>query len=211
MTRPLWLAAAAAGALGLVLALGSESVSSSEPAQTPASAEQSESRTQADVERLRASLARTERRIAQLETERPNQAAPPPDGANEEPADRNARPAAFTNEERRTHVAQAFEAERPDPSWRGESDARSLLRQVLPAGSALQSVECRHSLCRAETSHPSAEAQQAYVNTLAMPNAEHEMRFAGMLFDEGGERDGRDGSLRSVTYLVRAGYPLPSP
>ena len=136
---------------------------------------------------------------------------PAPAVASADPADQSAQPAKFTDAERREHVAEVFDAERTDPSWHGEADARSLFRQVLPAGSALRSVACRKSLCRVETSHPDAEARRAYVNALAMPNPGREMPFAGMLFDAEDDQAENGQTLRSVTYLVRTGYDLPNP
>jgi hypothetical protein len=106
-------------------------------------------------------------------------------------------------------VDAAFDSESVDPSWRPEAEVRSTLRELLPAGVSLRSVDCRRSLCRVETSHPNAESQRAYVQAVAMPSPTQGNRpFDGALFDEGTPSPGGH-EVRSITYLMRPGFEPP--
>ena len=210
MQKLMWLAAPAIAALWLALMCGSEERSSDLAGDRAEAGGEQLSRAQTDVDSLRESLARAERRIAQLETAKPNGVEPNRAEPSEPDREAKSAPAQFSNEDRDAHVARVFAAEGVDPSWHAEPEIRSLLAGALPSGSQLRGMDCRSSLCRVETTHRTVADQKAYVNTLFLPRAVRPLPFAGMMFQQSERADGA-GQLTTLTYFVRLGHELPSP
>ncbi len=114
-----------------------------------------------------------------------------------------------TSQQRWHRVEQAFAAEVPDPAWHPEAAFRALFAHTLPAGSALDAIECRSSLCRVETSHLDSDGRLAFLSALAMPDPTHPLGFAAALFgDSVPSPDGR--GVRSIMYVLRSGRELPT-
>lgn len=117
--------------------------------------------------------------------------------------------AEVTREQRWQRVEQVFASEAPDPSWHPEAEFRALFARVLPAGSALRTIDCKDSLCRVEMSHPDAQGRFASLNALALPDPTRPQAFAAALFGESAPSpDGR--GVHSVVYLLRSGRDFPS-
>src|SRR5204863_8569843 len=56
-----------------------------------------------------------------------------------------------------------FTHDQTSPSSALERDLRTRIQAQLPAGSRLESVECRQALCRVRSLHPDQAAYQSYV------------------------------------------------
>jgi hypothetical protein len=208
MSKALWAGTLAAIGLWLSFALRSESqagrgVASPPQPAAPAGADAA----RVELAQLRQSLARTERRLAELETTRPDAQAQPQLARGQESSPATADSQQFTNQQRQERVAAAFAAERADPSWQPERALGEVMREALPPGSSVRAIDCRSSLCRVETSHPDASSQRTYVSAIVFSQPGRVRPYDGALFDEGEALAG--GGLRSVTYFLRPGRELP--
>ena len=212
MSRGVVLAFIAAGAGALLLwKPGAGDPARLRPAPASASAAPGDSSlAQAELDRMRAGLARPERRIAELElaASRPSAAEP---AAADDPSGVAPGRAEPTDRDQHQFVARAFDTEADDPDWTAEADIQAELQSQLPEGPSVRSVVCRTTLCRVETRHPDQDAQRAYVNALGMPRPGPPRPFKGALFDQGDPVPGGAGELSSVTYLVRRGHAFPTP
>lgn len=166
-------------------------------------------RMQAELEHMRATLARTEHRLAQLETNPSAAATAPEDDGALEP-ETSPKTAEVSDGERRAFVAQSYEREARDPSWQPEAELRSLLKEVLPAGAAIRALECKQTLCRLETTHPDQASQAAFVQAFLFARPGQERPYGGALFDEPAASPDGHGVL-STTYLLRPGHDMPAP
>jgi hypothetical protein len=54
-------------------------------------------------------------------------------------------------------VAAEFDRDRVDPAWNPSRELNSKVARLLSHGASVRALECRSSLCRLETSHPSSE------------------------------------------------------
>jgi hypothetical protein len=102
-----------------------------------------------------------------------------------------------------------FTAEPVAQDWsRAAADqAQGALRARLPAGSALENVECRQSFCRASASHPSVAEFRRFIEAtfLARENGLWPGPFAALIVNQ------EPSSVASVTYFAREGKQLPQP
>jgi hypothetical protein len=70
----------------------------------------------------------------------------------------------LTGEEIRDQMEAAFAGDAPvTPDQDRAPELAERVRAVLPAGSSVRSLECRHSLCRIETVHPTIEDYRDFV------------------------------------------------
>ncbi len=126
----------------------------------------------------------------------------PPD--DEDEAARWAR--AQDHAERRVALLDAtLRAEGPDTPWAGASERTIREVSVNPelAGSSVQSVECRTTICRVEVLHDSEQAADRFGGPFLakLPNLPR-----GMVRRYPPDADGRS---RSVVFLAREGHRLP--
>ena len=89
-----------------------------------------------------------------------------------------------------------------------ETELRSLLNEVLPAGAAIGALECKQTLCRLETTHPDQGNQATFVQAFLFARPGQERPYGGALFDEPAASPD-DHGVRSTTYLLRSGYDMP--
>jgi hypothetical protein len=69
-----------------------------------------------------------------------------------------------TGEEMRDQLQASFAVDAPvAPGQDRRPDLEKRVRAVIPAGSSVRSLECRSSLCRIETMHPSVEEFRDFV------------------------------------------------
>jgi hypothetical protein len=204
------LGAAVAWAAIAVRGMGSDPSRAAAAANTNGAPQPQDARhMETELERMRSTLARTEHRLAQLETKpMAAQAAADDDGALE-PQTSPTTPE-VSDAERRAFVAQTFEREARDLAWAPASDLRALLRDTLPASAAIRALDCRQTLCRLETTHPDPQSQALFVQALMFGQPGRERPYGGALFDEpAAAPDGR--GVRSTTYLLRSGHDMPTP
>ena len=119
------------------------------------------------------------------------------DGSGAEPA-----PPAITFEESRDRVHQAYEEEPIDSDWssRAAAELDGSIRQNLPEGSRLRSLDCRSTMCQLELAHRDVEAH----NRLLM-NGFHDWRGALFVADETPE----NGEYLVTLFAAREGSELP--
>lgn len=137
-----------------------------------------------------ASLARRE---ARDEVQRAMEERSERDAAHSEPV---------TLEQSRASVVGAFEQECVDPRWSAGANhaLEALVREHLPKGSRLGSVECHTTMCRLEVVHTELEAS----NELLMKTSRG---WPGMLFVA---KDLQEQGQRTVTvFASREGHLLP--
>lgn len=75
----------------------------------------------------------------------------------------------------------------------------------LPEGARVLSLQCRSSMCRLETSHPSLESFQGFIQQTVM-RGEHNWNGPIMAALEGDPR--QPGEVKAVVYLAREGADL---
>lgn len=66
-------------------------------------------------------------------------------------------PAADETDSYSRWVAAEFDRDRADPAWNRSRELSSKVARLLTQGASVRAIECRSSLCRVETSHPSSE------------------------------------------------------
>lgn len=116
-------------------------------------------------------------------------------------------PPALTPEEMRDDVEARFLSDSQDRSWSRPADerARTMILARLPAGSRLSALECRSSLCRAETTHADHETYRRFFRgLLAAPDAGPEAMWPGPQMITV-LREEPTGEVVSVAYLARPG------
>jgi hypothetical protein len=102
----------------------------------------------------------------------------------------------------------SLQAEHVDATW-SRSAAQHLRRifgQTMGSATTLTSVECRHTICRAELTHDTEGESQAFMETWMHSKARLEWQgpvTGGVMSTE------RDGSARSAFYFAREGTELP--
>src|ERR1019366_1733049 len=116
-------------------------------------------------------------------------------------------PRRMTREEIRDGYEMAFIEEPEDSSW--ASSARSVATQridaILPAGSALRSVDCRTSFCRIETNHVDLEHYKQFVErALVDPQSSvwNGATFSTVI-------DSNSEGMNIVSFVSRDGQTLP--
>jgi len=75
------------------------------------------------------------------------------------------KPGAGTMEDFRAQMETAFQGETVNAEWadRSRAIAQERLRAALPASSMIQSVDCRHSMCRIETRHQDMSSYSQFI------------------------------------------------
>jgi hypothetical protein len=147
--------------------------------------------------------------------ERPGLAAALED-RTEEPAeakgseDRAASGSSPTAEEMRDHIEASFAADPPAaPSQDRAPGLETRMQAVIPAGSSVRRLECRSSLCRIETMHPSLVDFQDFVQRAYLsPDSTRVSNgplFAGLLAQP---VEGQP--VVAVVFLGREGAVLPA-
>jgi hypothetical protein len=162
-------------------------------------------------------LARMQQELEQLKSDvrRKPQLIPVPvspaaPAAAAEAASRTASPPAPppTEAEVLAHLGSSFSREPTDPRWSGEAatQARTALATRLTAGSAIQKVECKSTLCRMEISHLDLDSFRQSVRStfLAPDNGLWNGAWMAAVVDT-------DNGVRAVAYLARPGADLPIP
>jgi hypothetical protein len=101
-------------------------------------------------------------------------------------------------------LEQRFSDEKPDPSWSPASQRliTEHVRQGIPTESRVRSIECRRTVCRVESQHPSMDVYKKFVDD-------------ALLFPQGGW-DGpvmtsilsRSPEVKALGYLFRPGEDL---
>lgn len=78
---------------------------------------------------------------------------------------RSAKPPPVSFEQSQTAVFEAFGQEDIDPQWRADATRKldAAIRDRLPTGSRLGSIECHTTMCRVEVFHHDPNAGQAFV------------------------------------------------
>lgn len=212
MSKPVLVCAAAAALVWAAVAwrgTGSDPARPAAASADDAPQPQDAQRMTTELEGMRSTLARTERRLAQLES-KPETA---PVSADEDTAlepETSPKAPEISDAERRAFVAQSFDHEPRDPTWAPESELRALLHDTLPAGAVLRALDCRQTLCRLETAHPDVASHATFVQSLMFGQPGRERPYGGALFDEPAPA-ADDPGLRSTTYLLRSGRQMPTP
>lgn len=96
----------------------------------------------------------------------------------------------------------AMQSEPADLTW-SASAAAELSRSVTDPKTQVGELRCASTLCRLDVTHGSPEAEQAFFMQFTQINAFQNSEG----FVQRQER--ADGSLATVMYITRAGYPLP--
>jgi hypothetical protein len=99
----------------------------------------------------------------------------------------------------------AFQQEATEPTWAGEAReviARAVAAEEL-AGTSVQGVECRATLCRMEVTHSDQHARSVF--------AHHFLVAVAPLLPQAMVQavENTDGSVRTALYLARAGHDFP--
>jgi hypothetical protein len=114
-----------------------------------------------------------------------------------------------TSAEVRDRLDEVFRAETIDTTW-SQNAARTLdgkLAALLPARSAVRSVDCRGSLCRIETSHAGLDEYRDFVERAFLGQTElwNAGFYTNVLVDPVPGQP-----VITVAYLAREGQSLPS-
>jgi hypothetical protein len=144
--------------------------------------------------------------------------SPPAVAANGAPADTappepeptpSATPSEPPPSNMRDMLARVFEKESTDPKWSpvAEQTAESRLRNAMPKGGSLQSVECRSSMCRIQSVHESVDEFQEFVQSAFMKI--DTQVWNGGSFSTPVEDGERHFPVTIVTYIAREGRALP--
>jgi hypothetical protein len=124
------------------------------------------------------------------------------------PSPRSRSTAAEEFEATRNALDAVFAAEPEDPAWARAArlTASRALSAALPSSSRIESLECKESLCRIESSHASFDASQEFVRDgfLSLEQRPWDGDFVTGLAEEP-----RGGRVRTVTFLMRPGKTLP--
>lgn len=117
--------------------------------------------------------------------------------------------AAPTADEIRDQIAASFASDLPvPPSQDRKPELQARLRETIPAGSSVRSIECRSALCRVETVHPSFEAFESYVQAAYAATSGQRITNGPILASLlSPPVDGQP--VVAVAFLGRKGAPLP--
>jgi hypothetical protein len=111
----------------------------------------------------------------------------------------------------RERLDSTFHAEPFDSGWAGGAQrlAAERLRETLPEGSEVRSVECRSSLCRIETSHTDGPHYQEFVRK-AFLNPDTKLWNGGLFSTRLDDASQAEGRTVVVAYLARDGQGIPA-
>jgi hypothetical protein len=119
-------------------------------------------------------------------------------------------PPAQTAETARDHIAEVFTGERLDGSWDGAELARleKALPTILPTGSQITRVECRSTMCRIESSHPSVDQFAEFARSAFLKETRVN---EGPFFASVTSPVVAGQPVTTVAYIARKGHILPMP
>lgn len=133
------------------------------------------------------------------------QDTPPPVGS----APPQRRPA-LTVSRVRDFYETTWAAEPTDSKWADSATklARDRVASVLPTGSTVDSIDCKDSMCRIETSHATRAQYQAFVDG-ALRDPHTHIWNGGYMFALESDDSARGGDIKVVSFLARDGAELP--
>jgi len=104
-------------------------------------------------------------------------------------------------------LERAFASEGRDGRWSGTTanELSRSVREALPAGSNVSSVDCKSRICRLETTHENVEAFREF-NTAAFARTGQTL-WRGAVYSAVREQSGS--SIVALTYLAKEGEVLP--
>jgi hypothetical protein len=170
---------------------------------------------------LRAELDRLAEQVRALAREKREPAAPAA-AATATPERRSAHESAIAREDallegearqqaEEQKIAEQFASEPVDPRWNALDQVTPKLKNALPAGSSVQNVDCKSTLCRIDTTHVSAETYASYVDhyLLSDKRAPEERVWPGSArFVTNGNLE-EDGPVSSTIFLLREDHEFP--
>lgn len=108
-----------------------------------------------------------------------------------------------------SHLDDLVDGEDFDPDWsqRAGGSFTKALTAGLPEGSTVSNVECRSTLCRAETTHQSVDAFVAY-NEAVFMSPERQVWNGGMFSTVVEETSS---GVTAVSFIAKEGAALPVP
>lgn len=121
-----------------------------------------------------------------------------------------ASPPAPSSDEVRDQIGSSFKSERVDTAWDGAELARleKALPALLPAGSQINRVECRATMCRIESTHPSIDRFADFARAaFMMENRVNE----GPFFASVTAPPVQGQPVTTVAFIARRGHILPMP
>ncbi len=109
-----------------------------------------------------------------------------------------------------TKMETAFHSQDVDSGWARTADAavRSAIYENLPRGSQVTGLDCRTSMCRLETVHPSIAQYQEFTEH-ALDDVE-KRPWNGGFASVPVAVDPKSGQVTLATFLLREGHALPS-
>lgn len=127
-------------------------------------------------------------------------------------ADKTAAPRALETDQIQEQMEERFYAEAADAAWdyKAVRTIEQRIAGLMPASSALRSVECRASFCRIETSHASIEEFRELVHG-AFLSPDTQLWNGGFFASVLGEPPAAGAGMVAVAYLAREGQALPPP
>jgi len=150
-------------------------------------------------------------RPARIVAEVPRPVAAAPASSSRSSGDAPTAPAkarAITYADQLAYYHASLQAEDVDASWSRASSQRlrGMFDQMTSSATALRSVECRHTICRAELTHDTEAESRAFYETWTSSQARLEWQgpvTGGVVSTQ------PDGSARSVFFFSREGTTLP--
>jgi hypothetical protein len=146
--------------------------------------------------------------VARDDDASPGEPAAPPSSQASQAS--QASPPAPSSDEVRDQIGGSFKSERVDTSWDGVELARleKALPALLPAGSQINRVECRATMCRIESTHPSIDRFADFARAaFMMENRVNE----GPFFASVTAPPVAGQPVTTVAYIARKGHILPMP
>jgi hypothetical protein len=115
-----------------------------------------------------------------------------------------------TMSEVRDFYESTWAAEPADAKWAVSATklARARLDSLLPSGSTLDTLECKTSMCRFETSHADRSQYQSFVDS-ALRDPQTHIWNGGFMFAVESDQSGSGGPIKIVSFLARDGEELP--
>jgi hypothetical protein len=158
------------------------------------------------VELLRAEVAAVRAELQRIQTAQVAKGAESKPGPELAEKPSKTRPTAEELEAEEAAVVERLDhriaAETRDPEWSPAAEAALSQLADVAGGDRVISLECQSSLCRGELEHTSADAQERWMERVAMFKMR---RGATMVKPVNGE-----GGIRSLLYVAREGHPLTS-
>jgi hypothetical protein len=166
---------------------------------------------EAEVKRLRVEQQRARTDIAELRdivSGLPLGTAEPSAAAGNEPANGVAAPdaekAAYESEWQK--IADQFSTERSDARWDPSPELSRKILAVMPPGASLRALDCRASMCRLETAHPSRDSYADFAEYFTMLKGDAQL-WTGSTVARVMHEPQHDGDpLVAIAYLHRSSF-----